>query len=80
MVRQQIEFGATGTSPTMKNISKPALLDLTFPLPLGSEGLKIQEQMIRNLEAARLGARNLRIQAANARSVAFGEFFAAVFE
>lgn len=32
-VRQQIESSATGTSPTMRNISKPALLELTFPLP-----------------------------------------------
>lgn len=32
-VREQIETQLTGTSPTMKNISKPALLDLRFPVP-----------------------------------------------
>ena len=32
-VRRQIEANVTGTSPTMKNISKPALMSLTFPLP-----------------------------------------------
>ena len=32
-VRRQIEASVTGTSPTMKNISKPALMSLTFPLP-----------------------------------------------
>ena len=32
-LRRQIESKLTGTSPTMKNISKPALLGLTFPLP-----------------------------------------------
>ena len=32
-VRRQIEANVTGTSPTMKNISKPALMGLTFPLP-----------------------------------------------
>jgi type I restriction enzyme, S subunit len=30
-VRQQIEAGATGTSPTMKNISKSALLEIRLP-------------------------------------------------
>jgi type I restriction enzyme S subunit len=31
--RQQIESKLTGTSPTMKNISKPSLLSLEFPPP-----------------------------------------------
>jgi type I restriction enzyme S subunit len=32
-LRQVIEAAATGSSPTMKNISKPALLALPIPLP-----------------------------------------------
>jgi type I restriction enzyme S subunit len=79
-VRQQIEAGATGTSPTMKNISKSALLELTFSVPTGPDGLKIQERMISNLEAARLDVRDLRAQAAKARTAAWGEFLAAIFE
>ncbi len=79
-VRQQIEAGAIGTSPTMKNISKSALLELTFSVPTGPDGLKIQERMISNLEAARLDVRDLRAQAAKARTAAWGEFLAAIFE
>ena len=32
-LRWQIENNLTGASPTMKNISKPALIGLKFPLP-----------------------------------------------
>ena len=32
-LRSQIEAAATGTSPTMQNITKPALLALRLPLP-----------------------------------------------
>jgi type I restriction enzyme S subunit len=48
-VRQQIESLATGSSPTMKNITKPSLLSLRFPLP----PLSIQKQLIAEVTAAR---------------------------
>jgi type I restriction enzyme, S subunit len=41
-VRQQIENAVTGTSATMKNITKPALLALRFPLP----PLDVQRQLV----------------------------------
>ena len=40
-LRWQIENNLTGASPTMKNISKPALLNLIFPLPHLSEQKKL---------------------------------------
>ena len=44
LVREHIESRLTGTSPTMKNISKPALLDISFPLPdLSAQQLFIDE-------------------------------------
>lgn len=48
-VRQQIESLATGSSPTMKNITKPSLLGLRFPLP----PLAIQKQLVIEVTAAR---------------------------
>ncbi|MFO0775715.1 MAG: restriction endonuclease subunit S [Nitrospiraceae bacterium] len=48
-VRQQIESLATGSSPTMKNITKPSLLSLRFPLP----PLPIQKQLVADVTAAR---------------------------
>lgn len=78
-VRQQIEAAATGTSPTMKNISKPALLDLMFPLPGGEKGLKIQAQLIRNLEKYRRQASDKRAEAARLRSEASAVFLSAIF-
>lgn len=51
-VRHQIEAALTGTSPTMKNISKPALLALRLPLPPLDE----QERMARNMSEARQAA------------------------
>lgn len=48
-VRQQIESLATGSSPTMKNITKPSLLSLRFPLP----SLPIQKQLVAEVTAAR---------------------------
>jgi type I restriction enzyme S subunit len=36
-LRQQIELGATGTSPTMKNISKAKILSLRVPAPTVAE-------------------------------------------
>jgi type I restriction enzyme S subunit len=48
-VRQQIEAVATGTSPTMKKISKPGLLALRLPLP----PIEIQKQLVAEISAAR---------------------------
>lgn len=78
-VRQQIEANATGTSPTMKNISKPALLDLMFPLPDGDESLKIQETLINTLQEARQQAALKKAEATQLRSAAWAEFQAAIF-
>ena len=48
-LRQQIEAVATGTSPTMKKISKPGLLALRLPLP----PLAIQKKLVAEVTAAR---------------------------
>lgn len=48
-VRHQIEAAATGTSPTMQNITKPSLLDLSLPLP----PLSVQREIIRDIENSR---------------------------
>ena len=74
-VRRQIEADVTGTSPTMKNISKPALMGLTFPLPPKNE----QFAMATALTDARADAANLREQARNARARAWADFEAAVY-
>lgn len=55
-LRWQIENNLTGASPTMKNISKPALMALRFPLP----PLEIQEEIISEIEEKRKEARNLQ--------------------
>lgn len=54
-LRWQIENRLTGASPTMKNISKPALLALQFPLP----PLDVQEDIISNIEKQRFAAQLL---------------------
>lgn len=74
-LRRQIEANVTGTSPTMKNISKPALLGLTFPLPPVSE----QQKMVQALGNARTAASSLRTDAANIRAQAWTDFEAAVY-
>lgn len=58
-VREQIERAATGTSPTMKNISKPALLNLRFPLP----PLAQQQQLVADALNGVAHAARLRQQA-----------------
>ena len=78
-VRQQIQAGATGTSPTMKNISKPSLLDLVFPLPMGSDGLKIQARLIERLQDHRNRAATKRTEAARLRAQAWADFLGAIF-
>ena len=74
-VREQIEAGVTGTSPTMKNISKPALLALAFPLP----PLDVQRSLVAALVQARTSATTLRIAASISRSEARVAFEAAVY-
>jgi type I restriction enzyme S subunit len=74
-VRRQIETKLTGTSPTMKNISKPALLSLTFPLP----PLDDQRVLIAALETSRAKAASLRVEAAGLRASAWADFEAAVY-
>lgn len=74
-VRRQIETKLTGTSPTMKNISKPSLLSLTFPLP----PLANQRTLIASLNAGRAEASRLRTEAAAARVNAWTAFETAVY-
>lgn len=74
-VRRQIEGKLTGTSPTMKNISKPALLSLSFPLPPLAE----QRDLVTALHSARTKADGMRQHAAVVRARAAAEFEAAVY-
>jgi type I restriction enzyme S subunit len=75
-VRRQIESNVTETSPTMKNISKPALLSLTFPLPPKSE----HKFMAKALANARAKARTLREKAEEARAQGWAVFEATIYE
>ena len=74
-VRRQIEANVTGTSPTMKNISKPALMSLTFPLPPKSE----QIVMAKALTDARTKAADLREKARKERATAWTDFETATY-
>jgi len=74
-LRRQIESKVTGTSPTMKNISKPALLGLTFPLP----PLPEQQKMVQALTDARTSGVQKREDAVQARAQAWANFEAAVY-
>lgn len=74
-LRRQIESKLTGTSPTMKNISKPALLGLTFPLPPVPE----QQKMVQALTDARASGVQMRKDAATARAKAWTDFETAVY-
>lgn len=58
-LRWQIENSLTGASPTMKNISKPALMALRFPLP----PLNVQKSIIAEIESKRMEARLLKDRA-----------------
>lgn len=58
-LRWQIENNLTGASPTMKNISKPSLLSLNFPLP----PLSIQEQIVNEIKETRNRAQSLKQKA-----------------
>ncbi len=63
----------------MKNISKPSLLDLVFPLPMGSDGLKIQARLIERLQDQRTRAATKRTEAARLRPQAWADFLGAIF-
>ena len=65
-LRQQIEASLTGTSPTMKNISKPALLALRLPLP----PLDVQQTLVTAVSQARADPARLRLQAKQLRDQA----------
>lgn len=73
-LRQQIETSLTGTSPTMKNISKPALLALRLPLP----PLEVQQTLITAIGQARADALALRQQAKQLREQTKREIEAAL--
>ncbi len=48
-LRRQLEAAATGTSPTMQNITKPALLALRLPLPPAA----VQQELVAKTRAGR---------------------------
>jgi type I restriction enzyme S subunit len=73
-LRQQIEGALTGTSPTMKNISKPSLLALRLPLP----PLDIQKSLVAAIHDARAEAARLRTEAARLRQQARQDIEAAL--
>lgn len=75
MVRRQIEASVTGTSPTMKNISKPALLRLRFPLPPLAE----QNRIVARLDTFRDEARRFRAEADSGMAKVTQAFEAALF-
>lgn len=74
-VRDHIESCATGTSPTMKNISKPALLDIRFPLP----DLPAQQHIVDDIATSRRSAVAKCTEAATLRQSAWATFEAALF-
>ncbi|MFZ4774518.1 MAG: restriction endonuclease subunit S [Terrimicrobiaceae bacterium] len=74
-LRHQIEKALTGTSPTMKNITKPALLNLRLPLP----PLPEQERIVARLDELRAEVRAARAEAAAQREAAAAGFSAALF-
>jgi type I restriction enzyme S subunit len=75
MVREHIESRLTGTSPTMKNISKPSLLDIVLPVPHPVE----QQRLVDIVEAARSQAAAMRTEAATLRQSAWAAFEATLF-
>ena len=74
-VRAQIEREFSTKSGMMKNISKPALMGLTFPLPPKPE----QITMATAFTDARARATDLRGQARKARAQAWMDFEASVY-
>ena len=74
-VRRQVEANVTGTSPTMKNISKPALMGLSFPFPPKPE----QIAMAKALAGARADAASLREKARKERTGAWADLETAIY-
>ena len=74
-VRAQIEREFSTRSGMMKNISKPALMDLTFPFPPKPE----QVTMAEALTNARVQGAALHEQARKARAKAWTDFEIAVY-
>lgn len=74
-LRQQIEGRVTGTSPTMKNISKESLRELLVPVP----DLPLQKKLAAAWERERTLAAAKWKQAAALRATAWNDFIAAVF-
>ena len=74
-VRSQIEREFSTESGMMKNVSKPVLLSLNFPLP----PIEDQIALTNTLVAARTTASDLREQAKATRSVAWTDFETAVY-
>lgn len=72
--RAQIEREFSTKSGMMKNVTKPALKSLTFPLP----PLETQKTLTGALSAARARAAELREQARQTRRSAWSDFEAAV--
>lgn len=75
-VREQIETRLTGTSPTMKNISKPALLDLRFPVPDLATQQALVDAMVQQVKAVESRA----LEAGELRRSAWAAFESALFE
>ena len=74
-VRAQIEREFSTKSGMMKNISKPALLALTFPRPPKNEQVDMVEALIKS----RAMVAELRRRARKARAKAWADFEAAVY-
>ena len=74
-VRAQIEREFSNESGMMKNVSKPVLNGLTFPLPPVPE----QQKMVQALTDARAKGAQQRIDAAKARAKAWADFETAVY-
>jgi type I restriction enzyme S subunit len=74
-VRAQIVREFSTESGMMKNVSKPVLLSLTFPLP----PIDDQRALIEALDAGRADASRLRAEAAAARANAWATFEGAVY-
>jgi type I restriction enzyme S subunit len=74
-IRAQIVREFSTESGMMKNVSKPVLLSLTFPLP----PLEDQRALIKALNAERAEASRLRTEAAAVRVNAWAAFEAAVY-
>ena len=75
-LRRQIESVATGTSPSMKKVTKPALLNLRLPLP----PLPEQARIVARLDALRAEARAARAAAKHQRAAAASAFATALFQ